>query len=626
MDHLVQDAFIRFAGRNRPAIDRVVMVDLDEQSLMAVGQWPWPRYRVAALVSALAEAEPAAIGLDIIFPEPDRTSLLNIRDTFQREFGLNITFGGVPPGLDDNDGYLGHTLARTRTVGASYLYFDLYNRNVECFPPGLRVTGKSEAISPPEASGVLCNTLKVQAGLTRCGFINTSVHGDGVLRRMQILVSYHGRWYPNLTLATIMQALGQESISIEADPFGPVVVVGEARIPVDETGSAVIAFPNHQLSAKRISAVSILTGETTPKAIKDKIVFVGTSAAGLNDLHHTPVGPDFPGGMAHVILTENALTGDTYRTPVWRAKYRGLTTLVAGLSVTVLLVFLGPGWAATGTALLSAIFPLAGAVLFFRQGVLLPMSSQLITMLLLFMLLSLILYSRERRLSYIRLKQFARARQTSLEAMAAVAETRDPETGGHIKRTQHYVKALATALAKNGKHTELTREFLELLFHSAPLHDVGKVGVPDHILLKPGELTPEEFEIMKRHTLYGKKIIENASRGQEDKGFFNLSGEIAYTHHEKWDGSGYPRGLSGEDIPLSGRLMALADVYDALISKRHYKKAFPLEESKKIIMKGRGSHFDPEVVDCFLALEHEFLQIAARFKDEAERSGENHRV
>ena len=178
------------------------------------------------------------------------------------------------------------------------------------------------------------------------------------------------------------------------------------------------------------------------------------------------------------------------------------------------------------------------------------------------------------------------------------------------------MRALAEHLAGHPDFAaQLDRATVELLFKSAPLHVVGKVGVPDSILLKPGKLTAEEFEEMKRHTVYGKETLESAERMLGGSSFLWLSREIACTHHEKWDGSGYPRALAGEDIPLSGRLMALADVYDALISKRVYKPAFSHDKAKGIILEGDGSHFEPRLVQAFLALEGTFKRIAREFAD-----------
>lgn len=202
-------------------------------------------------------------------------------------------------------------------------------------------------------------------------------------------------------------------------------------------------------------------------------------------------------------------------------------------------------------------------------------------------------------------------------AMASLGETRDNETGNHLRRTQHYVRSLAQQLRGHPRFAALlTVAHIELLFKSAPLHDIGKVGIPDAILLKPGKLDAAEFEVMKTHTTLGFEAIQRAEASLgHDVPFLCFAKEIALSHQEKWDGSGYPQGLAGDAIPISARLMALADVYDALISRRVYKPAFSHAQARDIIVAGRGQHFDPDVVDAFLALEDEFRAIAARFAD-----------
>jgi putative two-component system response regulator len=203
-----------------------------------------------------------------------------------------------------------------------------------------------------------------------------------------------------------------------------------------------------------------------------------------------------------------------------------------------------------------------------------------------------------------------------IESLATLAEYRDPETGGHIKRTQNYVKVLAVKLAGHPRFRDLLGEqTIELLYLSAPLHDVGKVGVRDHILLKPGRLDEAEFEQMKKHTLFGEEALRLTEQKLGKSTFLRHAREIAGSHQEKWDGSGYPRGLKAEAIPISGRMMALADVYDALISKRVYKPPFPHAKAVQIIQEGRGTHFDPDVVDAFLTLEDTFRNIALTFAD-----------
>ncbi len=216
-----------------------------------------------------------------------------------------------------------------------------------------------------------------------------------------------------------------------------------------------------------------------------------------------------------------------------------------------------------------------------------------------------------------RTRELEQTQAATIESMAVLAEYRDPETGGHIRRTQNYVRSLARHLQQQAKHrANLSPETITLLYRSAPLHDIGKVGIPDHILLKPGPLTDQEFIEMKRHAKYGHDAILAAEKKLgHNLSFLRYGREIAYSHHEKWDGSGYPQGLAGDAIPLSGRLMAIADVYDALISKRVYKPPFPHAKAVAIIREGRGCHFDPDLVDGFLELSEEFRQIALRYAD-----------
>jgi putative two-component system response regulator len=208
--------------------------------------------------------------------------------------------------------------------------------------------------------------------------------------------------------------------------------------------------------------------------------------------------------------------------------------------------------------------------------------------------------------------------QVSIRALAHLAETRDPETGHHILRTQAYVQRLATLLCSLEAYAEvLTPHYIDLLSRSAPLHDIGKVGIPDHILLKPGKLTPDEWAVMQTHAKMGSDAIEGAERDIEQPlDFLSLAKEIARWHHEKWDGNGYPDALAGEAIPLSARIMALADVFDALICRRVYKPAMPYPRAYEIIASSRGQHFDPAITDVFLAHFVEFTAIAERYRDE----------
>ena len=225
----------------------------------------------------------------------------------------------------------------------------------------------------------------------------------------------------------------------------------------------------------------------------------------------------------------------------------------------------------------------------------------------------------------------------SLHAMATLAEKRDNETGNHLHRTQAYIEALMLHLQDHPRFQHLlgSPHQRQQIAKAAPLHDIGKVGIPDAILLKPGKLTPDEFEIMKTHARIGADAIDEAIRSVLQMGrqqlahpasaprnsaleFLETARQIAAGHHEKWDGSGYPEGLQGDAIPLPARLMAIADVFDALISRRVYKEPMPADKATVIIVEGRGTHFDPDLVDAFLVLRERFLDIAQRHSDSEE--------
>lgn len=222
-----------------------------------------------------------------------------------------------------------------------------------------------------------------------------------------------------------------------------------------------------------------------------------------------------------------------------------------------------------------------------------------------------------------RTRDLLQVQELTIVALGAVAETRDNETGNHIHRTRAYVELLCGELSPLASYRgQIAPDDWSLIWKSAPLHDIGKVGIPDQVLLKPGKLDVEEFEIMKRHTTLGRDALNAAaSRAPAAGAFLRVATEIAYSHHERWDGSGYPERRAGEDIPLSARLMSVADVYDALISRRVYKEAISHHEAVTIILEGRGRQFDPGIVDCFVAGAELFRGIAARYSDHTPDGG-----
>ncbi|MDA7848310.1 HD domain-containing protein, partial [Sulfurospirillum sp.] len=260
---------------------------------------------------------------------------------------------------------------------------------------------------------------------------------------------------------------------------------------------------------------------------------------------------------------------------------------------------------------LSSLLYSAFSIFMLKNNMYISLAYFLIPLVIGFFIINIMLviynYREEKRL----FSEISKAHSSTIESMALVVESRDTETGAHIQRTKEYIRYMAEYLYKNGIYKDiLTKEFRVLIYKASPLHDIGKVAIPDNILKKPGKLTNDEFDLMKEHPRIGKEVLENALKEHKDNKFLKIALRIAYSHHEKWDGSGYPNGLKGDEIPLEARLMALADVYDALISKRVYKKAFSFEDSEQIIIDGSGTHFDPTLVKAFIQTKDKFKEIA----------------
>jgi HD-GYP domain-containing protein (c-di-GMP phosphodiesterase class II) len=621
LDNAFLDAFVDASKTAAPA-SKTVVIDIDDVSLSAVGQWPWPRYRVASMIQRIATEKPAAIALDIVFPESDRSSPNNIRETFKHDFGLDVSFNGVPDGLLDNDGFLGEQIAQADVVGSRYFYFDHSSRSASPLSSGATIGGHVELLSPMAATGVLSNADEIAVQTRTTGFINTLLDDDGVLRRQPLVISRDGALHPSLALAAVMRGTGVSHATVVADPDGLGLQVGKHRIPSERDGIATLRFERKPAAYSSISAVDILNGNFRPADIAGRIVFIGSSAVGLNDIHLTAVDPHFPGLKTHSVLAENILADRVIATPSWTPMATLIACLLVGTLMSAMFALVEGTWSfVSAGAFAGALLMATSALLYQRAGQFVSPAAPLLVALLLGTLFFVTRFLIDRKRAATARRQLENSRQVTIESMASVAETRDPETGAHIKRTQHYVRAIARELKKSGHFPELlTESYIDLLFLSAPLHDIGKVGVPDNILLKPGRLTPDEMEIMKQHAEFGRKIVHNTAERIDGDNFLVIAGEIAATHHEKWDGTGYPLGLAGHAIPLSGRIMAAADIYDALISRRCYKEPFTHEHSTTLMRDMRGTTFDPVVLDAFFRIETTILEIAQRFSDETEES------
>ena len=623
LDYLNQDLLLRHFPRNH-AGNRLVIVDLDEKSLNQYGQWPWPRYQVARLFDKISAMKPAAIGIDMIFAEPDRTSAGRLLKDLGDTYRIDLSIDRLPGTLSDNDRILAEALARGPFVLAHQFHFNPFAKSSEqCILHPVKISfmqrtgAHEERAMLPQSSGVLCNLPILSDQSDSSGFINFSPDKDGMLRRLPLLIEYEGEIYPSLALATVLKSRNAGHLLLKKHGQAlQSVSYQETTVPVDPHGHLLIKYRGPKRSYDYVSAADIMDGGVSPDRLQGRIAFVGTSASGLKELHTSPFDPIFPGVEVHATVADNLLQGDFISVPGWSSGVILSLVLVLGVLLSLLVAFRN-----ALTCFFVMLICIVGLWLgtqqaFYHQGVFVGTAFPIASVAGAYVFLTVLKYRLEEKKTISRMRELLLTQDITIESMANLAEYRDYETGGHIKRTRRYVKLLAEHLKTHHKYKHfLTDANIDMLYKSVPLHDIGKVGIPDNILLNPGPLDEKEFETMKTHTIMGRDVIESSARKLGKKSFLSIAAEIAYTHQEKWDGSGYPLGLKGEAIPVSGRLMALADVYDALISKRIYKPPFPHDVSVEIIRQSRGTHFDPDMVDAFLEIHEQFREIAREFSD-----------
>jgi CHASE2 domain-containing sensor protein len=600
-----------------------VIVDIDEKSLKQYGQWPWPRYRIATLLDKLRNLGALSIGLDMLFAEEDRASIHSIKKEVSRDFGVELDFREVPHSLRDNDQRLAKTLSGGSVVLGYQFLFDEGSDSENCLLHPLRVSklghDKAEKKSPLfiHARSVSCNLKMFSQAAAGSGFFNISPEPDGILRRVPLIMEHKDKLYPSLALGTLMKALGANDVLLKTGRNGvDSLCLNETAIPLTSNGGLLIRFRGKGRTFDYVSAADVLSDRIPGEKIQGKIVFVGTSASGLKELKPTPFDPVFPGVEVHATVVDNILKKDFISRPRWAAGLESLGVLVLGLISALILAWTGAGWSSLLLGVIGVGVWQASVWTFRNQGIFISPVLPLIVLVCNFSILTFFRFWQEEQRVKERTLELAMVQEATIESMSSLTETRDPRTGEHIRRTQNYIRLLAEYLKNQPRFSPfLDDETIDLLCKSAPLHDIGKVGVSDRILLKPGRLNDQEFEEMKRHTLYGRDTILAAEKKLGDTSFLRVAREIVYTHHERWDGSGYPEGLKGEQIPVPGRLMALADSYDALTSKRVYKPQIPHDKAVEIIIEEKGSHFDPEVVDAFLEVKEHFRQIALKYAD-----------
>jgi HD-GYP domain-containing protein (c-di-GMP phosphodiesterase class II) len=620
LDLKIYDTLLK-SRSGRAASGSVVIVDIDTKSLAQYGQWPWPRYRIAQLLDKLREMGALSVGVDILFAEPDRSSLRYIQENISADFNYTVSLSGVPRQYIDNDALLAEALRKGPFVlGYQFLFGERIEKRCTLHPVNILLRKEQEV--PDSVNGLFkpssvdCIYQPLAVATPASGYFNIKPDHDGIVRRVPLIMEYDGQFYAHLSLAMFLSA---------AKPGHTILTVGQAGteslaidsvdIPLEHKGSFLIPFHGSQGTYHHISASDILKGTTETGEIEGHLVIVGVVAPGLLDVHATPTNPTMAGVEVHANIVDAILQGDFLVRPKIAAVYEFIAVVFFGLLSTILfarckavvnLTFL----------FLFALVAVILTVFLFRKGIYLSPLYPILVYTSNFSLLSFLDFWREERLLKEKTSLQLTTQEAMLETIANITETRDPETGGHIRRTRSYVKALAEHIRNKPAYVDIVDDtYIENLIRSAPLHDVGKVGVPDHILLKNGPLTAEEFDEIKKHTQYSKNIIDAAQAKLGDTSFLKLTGDMAFSHHEHWDGKGYPKGLKGEEIPLSGRIMAIADVYDAVISSRPYKGALSHEKAVEIILAERGLQFDPQLVDAFWEIHAAFLAIAEQFAD-----------
>jgi len=589
-----------------------IVVALDDVSLARHGRWPWPRALMARLMSRIAEQRPAAVGIDVLFAEAETVygtgrgsaagprlsegdrALAGALSGGPFVLGYELTFG-QPPSSGIVDGVLSPLNLVFRSGGAQ----------------------GDPAENLWQATGSVASLPQFRQSADASGFLNGARERDGILRRMPMIMGQGKSVCPSLSLATVLRSLGSPPVLLEKSWWGDLVLkIGERRVPLDDRGRLLLRYRNRHAAAKPVSASFLLDGSLARDALRGRLVLLGATATGMGDLVSTPLDRLLSGVQIHAVAADNLLNNDFARPAPWG--YRPVAALISGLAATFVSVALPIVPAALLLAVAAFGSWLGAAWLFHSGGLFLSPVFPLLVMFSVFSVLTLARLFHVEKKALHQSRDLAKARDFIMTSMAALAEIRDTETGGHIMRTQRYLRALCLEIAGHPRFRPmLDPETIELVSKLAVLHDIGKVGIDDKLLRKPARFTPEEYEAVKKHALHGRNALARAElrAGDFSDELLGYAKDIAYSHHERWDGKGYPEGLSGDRIPWTARLMSVADVYDALVSRRVYKEPVSHDEAVRIISNGRGAQFDPDVVDAFLRVEASWRRISVDFAD-----------
>ncbi len=598
LDLRAYDHFLRRSAQP-PATGRVSIVAVDEQSIAEFGQWPWRRDVMGRLVERLHDLGAHVVAFDMILSEPDR-------------------HGGPAPGDlgTATDAALAAALRSHRAVTGFAFTFNTPGASASgcALRPLQAVQVAAAGVPSPEnrlfePSGVICSLPMFNQAAGASGFLNVSRDVDGIVRRVPLVMDYMGEIYPSLGLAAVQQSSGTRTVTLHATT-GQELTLGLAgqTIPTDARGRLLLRFRGSRGAFGHVPASDVLAGRLPAGSFANRIVFVGATALGLSDYVPTPLDTSYLGVEVHATVAESLLARQFISLPSYAGLYELGGGIVGGLLVATLTIAGGLLWGALGTVigciflwmLTSWSFDLRHT--FFSP--VLPMASATTSL----VVLTVVKVVHERRRAETEKRRRQQAHRFIVQSLTLLTGTRDVNTGRHARRTQGYTRIVATQLARLPRFRRtLSGETIELMAILAPLHDIGKVGIPDALLNKPGPLTQDEHAQMQTHPRLGYDTIVNAEALSliDDEEIIRLAKEMVFTHHEWFNGQGYPRGLAGEEIPIGGRVLAVVDVYDALVAPRPYRVQMPHEQAVMTIRAQRGTHFDPDVVDAFVAVERD---------------------
>ena len=624
LDQRVYDVLLRSAHHSDMS-GRIVVVDIDEKSLAQLGRWPWPRARLAQLLARIQDLGAISVGLDMVFPEPDDTPPVrpeSVRSSAPRETPAERVK------LTPNDAALAEVLAHGPFVLGYGLSFEAErDERARCVLHPLHVVRVHRSSGSDEtplfrASPGICNLPGLASAASASGFLNAAPDRDGIMRRMPLVITYDGAIYPSLGLATLIMASPPKHIVLRTTGADvDALVLDDVVVPLDGKGGLLLHYSGGKGTFPYLSAVDVIERRVAETALRDRIVFLGSTALGLRDTVATPLDTTYPGVELHATVADTILRKAFISRPRAGPALELLLTIAAGPIAALAVAVVGVTWGAAILGALGVGLWLGADWLLKAKGIFVSPLFPMLALAVSFPALTLVSFLRERGRADRTTENLRQARDLLLHSLTSLTDTRDHETGSHLLRTQEYMLALCEDLASHPRFRRfLTPETIDLVARLAPIHDIGKVGVADLILRKAGPLTDSEWMEMRRHPEFGHQVIANAERraGIRNDDLLRLAKEVVHTHHERWDGTGYPQGLAGEQIPITGRLVAVVDVYDALVSKRAYKDRIPHDEALQLIRAKRATHFDPDVVDAVWRVQERWRQISLTLGEETD--------